>query len=357
MKTKLLLLIIFVSLSLSAIGNSGLAADECYPTKVTIPGNQISGHIELSEEQSVKVQAQFAGSCQGKKAEFRICYPTYGWTGLPDFSCNEAGTTFNFIANAVAIENGQAATAWTVQKNPTNAQNPQTIAVREISGSIVRQSLPVLVIAGNKETTCKLRGLTAIITSSQVRLTVNTNARCEKEKVVFYICSQNTKGVQECNTNLGQATVQNSTAQVAQSVPPAFAGLTTIFFRAVWRDQTVDSGALGNTDFIQGIDFHNAGTAPKKLTFDFALKNPLQGDIKSIGGLIDLLSQFLLNLAIPISVILILYGGFLMLTSGGVPARYQTGINAVKWAVIGFAIVIIGKGFVALIKSILSIGK
>ncbi|MDO8591371.1 MAG: hypothetical protein Q7R60_00400, partial [bacterium] len=57
----------------------------------------------------------------------------------------------------------------------------------------------------------------------------------------------------------------------------------------------------------------------------------------------------------PVAVIIIIYAGFVMLTSGGNPGRFQQGTHALWYAILGLAIVFIGKGFVTLIKSILSL--
>jgi len=83
--------------------------------------------------------------------------------------------------------------------------------------------------------------------------------------------------------------------------------------------------------------------------------NPLTGQPTSITGLIGIIANYLLNLAIPIAVIIIIYGGFLMLTSGGVPAKYKKGIDALKYASLGLVVLLIAKGFVSLVQSILSV--
>jgi hypothetical protein len=95
--------------------------------------------------------------------------------------------------------------------------------------------------------------------------------------------------------------------------------------------------------------------APIAYNFNFKLKNPLIGAPTDIVSLIALVATFLFNLAIPVAVIVIIYGGLRMLLSGGVPANYQKGLNALKYASLGLAILLIGQGFVSLIKSILSV--
>lgn len=91
--------------------------------------------------------------------------------------------------------------------------------------------------------------------------------------------------------------------------------------------------------------------------FNLKLENPLKGDPKSIPGLIGIIANFLVSLAIPTAVIIIIYAGFLMLTSGGSPAQYKKGLDALRWTILGLAIILIGKGFVSLIQSLLDVKK
>lgn len=86
--------------------------------------------------------------------------------------------------------------------------------------------------------------------------------------------------------------------------------------------------------------------------FAAELENPL-GSVKTVQGVIGLLGTWLFNLAMPVGVIVIIYGGVMMLSSAGNPKQYKTGTTALKYAVIGLAILFIGKGFVSLVVSIL----
>ncbi|OGN04783.1 MAG: hypothetical protein A2831_01955 [Candidatus Yanofskybacteria bacterium RIFCSPHIGHO2_01_FULL_44_17] len=85
----------------------------------------------------------------------------------------------------------------------------------------------------------------------------------------------------------------------------------------------------------------------------FEIPNPI--GIDTFEELVNIIGRWIFNLSIPIAVIIIIYAGVLMLTSGGEPKRFQKGATALKWAVIGLAVVLIGKGFVSLIESILSL--
>ncbi len=85
----------------------------------------------------------------------------------------------------------------------------------------------------------------------------------------------------------------------------------------------------------------------------FRLENPI--GVTNFQDLINIIARWIFNLAIPIAVIMIIYAGILMLTSGDNPGRFQKGTQALKYAVIGLAIVLIGRGFVTLIQSILNL--
>ncbi len=93
----------------------------------------------------------------------------------------------------------------------------------------------------------------------------------------------------------------------------------------------------------------NAGTG----RYIFNLPNPI--GVENFQDLINILGVWIFNLAIPIAVIVIIYAGVLMLTAGGNPAKFKKGAEALKYAVLGLAVVLIGKGFVTLIQSILSL--
>jgi hypothetical protein len=88
-------------------------------------------------------------------------------------------------------------------------------------------------------------------------------------------------------------------------------------------------------------------------TYVFNLPNPI--GVTTFQDFVNIIGKWIFNLAIPIAVIIIIWAGVLMLTSGGDPGRFKKGAAALKYAVIGLAIVLIGKGFVTLIQSILNL--
>lgn len=89
-------------------------------------------------------------------------------------------------------------------------------------------------------------------------------------------------------------------------------------------------------------------------TFNFSIPNPLVVD--SLGQFVIAIRDWMIMLAIPIAVIMIVYAGLVMLFSRGEPAKIIQARKILTYALVGLAIILIGSGFVSLIESILSIG-
>ncbi|GEM_PF-5653521 len=88
----------------------------------------------------------------------------------------------------------------------------------------------------------------------------------------------------------------------------------------------------------------------------FQVPNPWP-DVTNIFGLADKLTSILINFAIPIAVILVIYAGVMFLTSAGNTGRIGQAKNILWYTVLGFSVLLIGKGFFLLIESILNLGK
>jgi hypothetical protein len=83
--------------------------------------------------------------------------------------------------------------------------------------------------------------------------------------------------------------------------------------------------------------------------------NPLEND--SVLGLIGSVMSWMIIISIPITILMIIFAGFLLLTNQGEPKRIDQAKKILTWTVIGFAIILIGKGFITLILSILDMAK
>jgi len=92
------------------------------------------------------------------------------------------------------------------------------------------------------------------------------------------------------------------------------------------------------------------------LGYDYSKYDPWP-NVTSIFDLIDKITSFLLTIAIPIAVILIVYAGIILLSSAGNPGKITQAKNTLWYTVIGFSVLLIGKGFFLLIESVLNLGK
>ena len=99
------------------------------------------------------------------------------------------------------------------------------------------------------------------------------------------------------------------------------------------------------------------GTAPP--SGSITLANPLSctSTTNSSGApifcLLEKILLFLYNLAIPITVIMVLVGGFQILTAAGDPEKFSTGRKTILYAAGGFAVVVLANSVIAIIQSIL----
>jgi len=81
--------------------------------------------------------------------------------------------------------------------------------------------------------------------------------------------------------------------------------------------------------------------------------NPL-GKTSDISALVSNIINFLIILAIPITAILVVYAGYLYITSAGNEEKVKIAQKALVWAIIGFAIVLIANSIPAIIQEFLS---
>jgi hypothetical protein len=68
---------------------------------------------------------------------------------------------------------------------------------------------------------------------------------------------------------------------------------------------------------------------------------------------IEKIISFILWIGTAIFPIVIIIGGFLFLISGGDPEKVRTAKRMIFWAVIGLAIVLLARGIISLIKSVI----
>jgi NAD dependent epimerase/dehydratase family enzyme len=81
------------------------------------------------------------------------------------------------------------------------------------------------------------------------------------------------------------------------------------------------------------------------------LPNPISAS--SFTQVVANVTNFLLYIAVPLTAIMALVGGFQMITAGGDPEKFAAGRKTLMYAVIGFAIVILAGGVASIIKNLL----
>jgi len=83
------------------------------------------------------------------------------------------------------------------------------------------------------------------------------------------------------------------------------------------------------------------------------IPNPL-GGVNNVTTLVGKIINFLIILAFPITAILIVYAGFLYITSAGNDEKVKTAQKALIWAIVGFAIVLVASSVPTIIEEFLS---
>ncbi len=91
-------------------------------------------------------------------------------------------------------------------------------------------------------------------------------------------------------------------------------------------------------------------------TYNYSITNPLAGSPNDLFGIINVVTNWIIYLSVPLAVLFIMWAGFLMLTAGPTPARFNKGRDILKYVVLGLSIIFIGKGFVSLVISIIELG-
>ena len=89
-------------------------------------------------------------------------------------------------------------------------------------------------------------------------------------------------------------------------------------------------------------------------SFNLENVNPIRG-ADDLEDVVSLVAFRLLGVAIPIAALMYIWAGILFVTAGGNVDRITKAKDVFKWTTIGITIVLIGGGFVDLIRSVLSL--
>ncbi len=83
------------------------------------------------------------------------------------------------------------------------------------------------------------------------------------------------------------------------------------------------------------------------------LTNPLGAS--TFEDLLKNIVDWLITIATPIAVGMMLIGAFQMIFAGGNPERFATGKKTILYTAIGYAIIVIGWGMVSIIRDVLNV--
>lgn len=108
------------------------------------------------------------------------------------------------------------------------------------------------------------------------------------------------------------------------------------------------------TKFAYAAGATGSGGQTQPITLCDPLGNNCAPGSESFTSIADNVAQFLVvDIAIPLSVIMVLVGAFQIMTAGGDPEKFSKGRKTITYASIGLAAAFISLGTVALIKSFL----
>jgi hypothetical protein len=117
-----------------------------------------------------------------------------------------------------------------------------------------------------------------------------------------------------------------------------------------------DSGDTWTSNVAYDFMFEvwSGGLSPSPSGSTIGLINPLF--CKDIPCVIDAIINFIFYLGITIFTLMIIIGGIMYITSAGDPQKVSTAKRLLLWAVIGLAIILLAKGLISLIRSVLGGG-
>ena len=93
------------------------------------------------------------------------------------------------------------------------------------------------------------------------------------------------------------------------------------------------------------------GACATAFAAEIDLPNPL-GATTSATGIVTKIINFIFVLATPIFALMVLWGGFNIMTSAGDPEKYKTGVNTIIYAAVGFIVVLLANSVAPVIQSI-----
>jgi len=82
-------------------------------------------------------------------------------------------------------------------------------------------------------------------------------------------------------------------------------------------------------------------------------QNPLE--YETFGELVEAIISFIFTIAVVVAPLMIIIGAFYLITAGGEPKKIGTGKNIIIYTLIGLAIIMLARGLLAMIESIIGV--
>ena len=82
-------------------------------------------------------------------------------------------------------------------------------------------------------------------------------------------------------------------------------------------------------------------------------QNPLE--YETFGELIDAIIKFIFYIAVVVTPLMIIIGAFYILTAAGDPKKIGTGKNVIIYTLVGLAIILLARGLIAMIESLIGV--
>ena len=83
------------------------------------------------------------------------------------------------------------------------------------------------------------------------------------------------------------------------------------------------------------------------------IDNPLTAN--NFQDIVDNLLDFIFKIAVVLVPLIVVFGGFLVLTSAGNMEQFEKGKKTIIWAAVGFGIILLSKGILTIINQILGV--
>ncbi len=92
-------------------------------------------------------------------------------------------------------------------------------------------------------------------------------------------------------------------------------------------------------------------TLPTPDTIEISIPNPLKAD--SVEKVVSSIGNYLIGISAAVLTVMVLWGAFQFMTSGGNEERVSKGKKTIYWAVLGFIVLLIAGGLASLVADIL----